>query len=123
MLVSVRFALVTAALLAVPALADPASSLAPRRDPFTAYTIDGFQPACTKAPGVLCAELDSVSLVGVVTGVPSPRALFEDKDGRSHVLKVGDVVGRHRITALRRGQVVLRQQLGPRAEVVVGLVR
>ena len=112
--------LVSAVLLAAfVAAAEPA----PPRDPFASYSVDVAPAPCTATTGVLCMELDRLSLVGVVTGVPSPRALFEDADGRSHVLKVGDVVGRHRITALRRGQVVLRQQLGTRAEVVVGLRR
>ncbi len=112
-----RFRAVSAvlAVFAVPAVA------ADRRDPFTSYVVAGDTPTCVEARGVLCVELDSLRLVGVVTGVPSPWALFEDTSGRSSVLKVGDVVGRHRITALRRGQVVLRQQLGSHAEVIVGL--
>jgi len=112
--------LVAAVLLTAFAAAAPAE---PPRDPFASYSFDVVEPACTEAAGVLCVEIDTLTLVGVVTGVPSPRALFEDKDGRSFVLKVGDVVGRHRITALRRGQVVFRQQLGTRAEVIVALTR
>jgi hypothetical protein len=60
---------------------------------------------------VVCARLDQLTLRGVVTGVASPRALFEDAAGRSHVVRVGDVVDGMRVKALRRQSVVLERTM------------
>lgn len=105
--------------LAMPGRAEP-------RDPFAPHVVDDGA-VCTAGPGVVCARLDTLTLRGVVVGVPS-RALFEDAAGRSFVLKIGDVVGGWRVAAVRRGAVVfaplrhLDARSGVRiADVVVAL--
>jgi hypothetical protein len=63
----------------------------------------------------------------VVTGTASPRALFEDGAGKSHLVRVGDVVDGMRVKALHRQSVVfertLRDWIGriSREDVVVPL--
>lgn len=82
------------------------------RDPFAPLgVLEPEGPACAEVRGVVCARLDQLTLRGVVTGVASPRALFEDDAGRSHLVRVGDVVDGMRVKALRRQSVVLERTM------------
>jgi len=98
------------------------------RDPFAAMgALEPEGPVCVELRGVVCARLDELTLRGVVTGTASPRALFEDAAGKSHLVRVGDVVDGMRVKALHRQSVVLERTLRAwtgqiwREDVVVAL--
>jgi len=100
--------------IAHPAVAaDPdanAASVGAGRDPFASFGSDEpVSPACEERPGVVCHRLDELVLRAVVTGTASPRAMFEDKAGKSHLIRVGDTVGGMRVKALRKDTVVLEE--------------
>ena len=98
-----------AVLVAGPARADDGLAA---RDPFAALgDLQPEGPACVEIRGVVCARLDQLTLRGVVTGTASPRALFEDGAGKSHLVRVGDVVDGMRVKALHRQSVVLERTL------------
>ena len=77
------------------------------RDPFASYTsssvegVVGGEQRCAESP-VACIDLDALT-------VTTPRALVETRDRRAATLRVGDLVGKGRITSIsQRGVVVER---------------
>jgi Tfp pilus assembly protein PilP len=84
----------------------------PPRDPFQAFTqeepVVGFGEGRCSESVAACASLDDVAVKGIVTGTASPRAMVEVKDG-SAVLRVGDLIGKGRITAITRLGIVVER--------------
>ncbi len=86
----------------------------PPRDPFAAFNaveedvVIGGEHRCKESP-VACVNLDDVALRGIVSGVAAPRAMVETKSGRSVVLRVGDMLGKGRIKAIRKDGVVIER--------------
>ncbi len=86
------------------------------RDPFAPYmhnavTVD---PRCADIGAdndVACVPLDELRLTAIVTATATPRAMFEDKAGKSHMVRVNDVVSGLRVKAIRRGVVVVERRL------------
>ena len=84
------------------------------RDPFAPYTVEvtdtviGGEKRCAESI-VACVDLDAVTLKAVVTGTATPRAMVENKTGRSVTLRVGDLVGKGRITAITRSGVMVER--------------
>ena len=89
------------------------------RDPFTPYMhhADAVDSRCAESAsptgdvGVACTPLDELRLTAIVTATATPRAMFEDKMGHSHMVLVKDVVSGMRVTAIRRGVVVVERRL------------
>ena len=84
------------------------------RDPFASYTsssvegVVGGEQRCAESP-VACIDLDALTVKAIATGVATPRALVETRDRRAATLRVGDLVGKGRITSIsQRGVVVER---------------
>jgi len=107
----------------------PASLASPPapRDPFAPFAATDGPTTCEPGPAVVCTPLGHLTLRALVTGTATPRALLEDDAGRSHLVRVGDVVDGHRVKAVRRDGLVLERSLRDwqgrllRHDVVLGL--
>jgi hypothetical protein len=112
------FASAAALLVVISVQATPASDDRPAlggRDPFAPFlhraAVDDSCKDADTAGNIGCAVLEDLTLRAIVTATATPRAMFEDKAGRSHVIRVGDVVSGMRVIAVRRGVVVLERRL------------
>jgi hypothetical protein len=117
-----------ALLAAAPFVVAPAGLASPApRDPFAPFAATDGATACAPGPAVVCTGLGRLTVRALVTGMASPRALLEDDAGRSHLVRVGDVVDGHRVKAVRRDGLVLERSLRDwqgrllRHDVVLGL--
>ena len=104
----------TLATLATLASAAPSRATEPRRDPFAAFTVADADPVVggerrCKESVVACAALDDIALRAIVSGVASPRAMVETKAGTSVLLRVGDMLAKGRVKAIRRDGVVVER--------------
>ena len=97
--------------LALIALAPAAALASPPRDPFAPFAATDGPVACEPGPAVVCTALGRLTVRALVTGTATPRALLEDDAGRSHLVRVGDVVDGHRVKAVRRDGLVLERSL------------
>lgn len=115
----------------VPARADAAfAESETNRDPFRRHAIPEA-PAPDLAVRLADAHVDELRVVGIVSGITSPRALVVGRDGEGHILRRGEYVGRShvtrgggsdslaialhwRVSRIRRGDVVLERR-DPRA--------
>jgi len=67
-----------------------------RRDPYADVRQQlGGAPLPDAVTPLQRLSLDQLRLVGVVSGVATPKAMVEGPDGRGHTLKVGTLVGRN----------------------------
>jgi Tfp pilus assembly protein PilP len=115
---TVALAALFAGLAAVPAAADPAASPATtdpaaRRDPFSSlfHRMTPTPTGCEQHGPLSCATFEKLEVIGVVTGTATPRALVRNSaDGLSSTVKVGDVIGSGRVTAIRRTGVVVERE-------------
>lgn len=89
-----------------------------KRDPFRSY-FDNYDsapliPTANVDCGILCQyELDQLRVVAVVSGVASPLAMIEDPEGRGHMVRRGNFVGKRngKISEIRRDRVVITELL------------
>jgi type IV pilus assembly protein PilP len=111
---------VVAATQLAPSEADPAAgdelytyNTIGKRDPFrdvrSELCIDTTEPP--KYPLELF-ELDQLKVVAVVVGTAAPRAMIEDPAGVGHIVRIGELIGRHRgqIRFIRREGVIVREE-------------
>lgn len=77
-----------------PAVPEVETRLADRDPFFSAFVHDDEDPLDPRLPPLARMELASLSLVGVVSGVATPVALLEDKQGIGYRARVGDPIGR-----------------------------
>jgi len=67
-----------------------------KRDPFVS-----FVPELKKAQSISLEnplqryELSQLRLIGIVSNIPVPRAMFEDPSGKGWIVKVGANIGKH----------------------------
>lgn len=103
------FALALAA--AAPSVPTTALAGGTARDPFASLADTAALTTPEWLPALQKVEVDSVKLQGVVVGTASPRAMLVLPDGTVHIVRLGDVVGRHlgRVTSIRTGVVVVSE--------------
>lgn len=89
-----------------------------KRDPFRSYfdNTDSLEiiPMVNEDCGLLCQfEVDQLRVVAVVSGVASPLAMIEDPDGRGHMVRRGNPIGKRsgKISEIRRDRVVITELL------------
>jgi type IV pilus assembly protein PilP len=88
-----------------------------KRDPFRPYWVDqALEDADKQETRTLSdlerLELDQLKLVGIVSGTSTPTAMFEDPDGRGHVVHVGTAMGKHggRVSKIKKDEVVIMEE-------------
>lgn len=100
------------AFAAAPFAASGAQAAEPPRDPFAPFTATDTPEHLGERCGenvAACVSLDDVAVKGIVSGTASPRAMVEVKGGGSAVLRVGDLLGKGRVTAISRNGVVVER--------------
>lgn len=83
------------------------------RDPFVSLAdADVSCGGLASCPPLQRVDLDAIKVQGVVAGTASPRAMLVLPDGTAHIVKVGDVVGRHfgRVSSIRPGAVTVSEE-------------
>ncbi len=88
-----------------------------KRDPFRPYHIDQAleeqaRDAQKTRSDLEKLELAQLRLVGIVSGTSTPTAMFEDPDGRGHVVRVGTPMGRNggKVAKIKRDEVVIIEE-------------
>jgi Tfp pilus assembly protein PilP len=81
-----------------------------RRDPFLAVALVDPAPSWCDVGPLACANLDELKLSAVVVDTASPRAMFEDAEGRGTIVRIGDTVGAGRVRSVRRDGVVIERR-------------
>jgi type IV pilus assembly protein PilP len=88
-----------------------------KRDPFRPYYVDQALEETEKdsqrtLTDLEKLELDQLKLVGIVSGTSTPTAMFEDPDGRGHVVHIGTAMGRNggRVSKIKKDEVVIMEE-------------
>lgn len=92
----------------------PAGKRDPFRSHFDNYEAGPLVAAVNQDCGLLCQfELDQLRVVAVVSGVASPLAMIEDPEGRGHMVRRGNFVGKlsGKISDIRRDRVIVTELL------------
>jgi Tfp pilus assembly protein PilP len=81
------------------------------RDPFQAFIVTMNDDEQTKKCP-LCLPLSNLSFTGIVTGIASPVALIETRDGVGYFVRRGSELGANggRIIDIREGVILLRER-------------
>jgi hypothetical protein len=97
-------------LVCVPASA--AGGAAPdRRDPFRSPLVDAGAErsvVCGNSP-LGCVNLEHIKLRAVVVETVTPRAMFEDAQGRGYSVRIGDIVAEGRVRSIDRDGVTIER--------------
>ena len=82
------------------------------RDPFEPFIV-ALTDKRDKAGCPLCLDVSELRLVGLVTGVASPVAVIETRDGLGYFVRRGSEIGAHggRVVDIRDGRVLVRERL------------
>ncbi len=70
-----------------------------KRDPFQRYQVPELQ--ISPDFPLTGFELKSLKLVGIVVGLPEPKAVFEAPDGKSYVIEAGGKIGKNDGTVVK----------------------
>ncbi len=84
-----------------------------KRDPFKSYFTSFKKKAVTFTPTPLQKyELDRLKIVGIITGISSPRAMVEDPDGQSYIIRQGALIGKNygKVKLIRSSEVVVHEE-------------
>jgi len=78
------------------------------RDPFLAFTVSVIERTPLQR-----YEVDRITVQGIIENTSSPRALVILPDGSTHVVRVGDTLGKNfgRALSIRAGTVTVREEL------------
>ncbi|HBU47537.1 MAG TPA: hypothetical protein DEB46_04430 [Myxococcales bacterium] len=82
------------------------------RDPFEPFIV-ALTDKRDKEGCPLCLDVSELRLVGLVTGVASPVAVIETRDGLGYFVRRGSEIGAHggRVVDIREGRVLVRERL------------
>ena len=85
-----------------------------KRDPFKSY-FDSFKEKQKKNRQLGPLEkfdLDQLKLVGIISGISSPRALIEDPKGKGYIVRQGTRIGKNRgkIKQIKNNQVTVVEE-------------
>ncbi len=82
------------------------------RDPFEPFIV-ALTDNRDKTGCPLCLDVSELRLVGLVTGVASPVAVIETRDGLGYFVRRGSEIGAHggRVVDIREGRVLVRERL------------
>lgn len=84
-----------------------------KRDPFQSFlTQPSDSLTSTPRTPLQQYDIDQYQLVGIVTGIPRPRALVEDPEGIGHVMEIGTYIGKNwgKVTAINPDSVVVTEE-------------
>lgn len=85
-----------------------------KRDPFRTYfsEIESEEVVRDKLTELQQFELDQLTLVAVVVGTATPKAMVEDPSGKGHVVKNGTLIGKHwgQVKHIRRGEIIIQEE-------------
>lgn len=72
-----------------------------KRDPFKPYSGQGREREVATLTPLEQFSIEQLQLRAVLKGEGQARAMFEDPEGRTHIIAEGDIVGRERGTVSR----------------------
>lgn len=72
-----------------------------KRDPFKAPAVTAFTRDVTAVNPLEKFAVEQLQLRAVLRGLGKAKAMFEDPDGKTHIIQEGDVIGRERATVSR----------------------
>lgn len=86
-----------------------------KRDPFRSFI---SKELLTPAEGGLPLtplqkwELDQLTLVGIVWGIPSPKAMVEDPSGMGYVIEKGTLIGKNwgKVAKITNNEVIIAEE-------------
>ncbi len=98
----------------------PADSILQLRDPFRSYLTDALQGrgniAFTEREGespLQQFDVNQFTVRGIVFGVTIPTAIIQDPTGKTHMIKVGTIIGKHwgKVIKIKKNEVVVHEEL------------
>lgn len=83
-----------------------------KRDPFKSPALQTNDRDVTAVNPLEKFAVDQFQLRAVLRGIGKPKAMFEDPDGKTHIITEGDVIGRERATVSRilNSEVILTER-------------
>lgn len=72
-----------------------------KRDPFRPPNLNTFSRDVMGLSPLEKFPVEQMALKAILRGIGKPRAMFEDPDGKTHIVSEGDIIGREKATISR----------------------